>query len=112
MKIVQIFYIFFKLYENLCKSFFEFYNFFTNFRDQTGLTPFMYAVNNRIYGAAVLLWDTAHRLTRSTPQYKECFTSMIFPPGSNLDNSPLFLLCYNDTCSFTWTGDEHINQVN
>lgn len=39
------------------------------------------------------------------------FHSAIFPPGSRVDDSPLFVLCANDTCSFTWTGDEHINQV-
>jgi hypothetical protein len=37
--------------------------------------------------------------------------SMIFPEGSNPDNSPLYVVCCNDTCSFTWTGAEHINQV-
>jgi E3 ubiquitin-protein ligase EDD1 len=35
---------------------------------------------------------------------------MIFPKGSNPDHSPLHVLCCNDTCSFTWTGAEHINQ--
>lgn len=37
--------------------------------------------------------------------------SMIFPEGSNPDNSPLYVICCNDTCSFTWTGAEHINQA-
>lgn len=37
--------------------------------------------------------------------------SIIYPVGSRPDDSPLFMLCMNDTCSFTWTGDEHINQV-
>lgn len=37
--------------------------------------------------------------------------SVIYPVGSRPDDSPLFMLCMNDTCSFTWTGDEHINQV-
>uniref|UniRef100_A0A8D8RW40 E3 ubiquitin-protein ligase hyd n=1 Tax=Cacopsylla melanoneura TaxID=428564 RepID=A0A8D8RW40_9HEMI len=35
---------------------------------------------------------------------------MIFPPGSNPDSNPLHVICCNDTCSFTWTGAEHINQ--
>lgn len=42
---------------------------------------------------------------------KEILASMIYPPGSNPDYSPLHVLCCNDTCSFTWTGAEHINQV-
>ena len=42
---------------------------------------------------------------------QELFLSMIYPPGSSLDNSPLHVICANDTCSFTWTGAEHIHQV-
>lgn len=41
----------------------------------------------------------------------EAMEEMIFPPGSNPDHSPLHVVCCNDTCSFTWTGAEHINQV-
>ncbi|XP_025408185.1 E3 ubiquitin-protein ligase UBR5 isoform X3 [Sipha flava] len=41
---------------------------------------------------------------------KEVLASMVYPPGSNPDYSPLHVLCCNDTCSFTWTGAEHINQ--
>ena len=37
--------------------------------------------------------------------------AMLFPPGSHCDDNPLFILCRNDPCSFTWTGEEHINQV-
>ena len=36
--------------------------------------------------------------------------SMIFPSGTSPENSPLHVICCNDTCSFTWTGAEHINQ--
>lgn len=39
------------------------------------------------------------------------FMEMICPLGTNPDDSPLYVLCCNDTCSFTWTGAEHINQV-
>ncbi|XP_050433400.1 E3 ubiquitin-protein ligase UBR5 isoform X2 [Adelges cooleyi] len=41
---------------------------------------------------------------------KEVLASMIYPTGSNPDYCPLHVLCCNDTCSFTWTGAEHINQ--
>ncbi|CAA9999619.1 unnamed protein product [Nesidiocoris tenuis] len=41
---------------------------------------------------------------------KEGLEAMIFPKGSNPDLSPLHIICCNDTCSFTWTGAEHINQ--
>lgn len=42
---------------------------------------------------------------------REALSYMIFPTGSNPDHSPLHVVCCNDTCSFTWTGAEHINQV-
>ena len=42
---------------------------------------------------------------------QQILMSMLYPPGSSLDNSPLHVLCANDTCSFTWTGADHINQV-
>lgn len=42
---------------------------------------------------------------------EDVFKAMICPPGTNADDSPLYVLCCNDTCSFTWTGAEHINQV-
>jgi len=42
---------------------------------------------------------------------KEILASMVYPAGSNPDFSPLHVICCNDTCSFTWTGAEHINQV-
>ena len=42
---------------------------------------------------------------------QEVFNRMFYPPGSDPDSSPLYVLCCNDTCSFTWTGTEHINQV-
>ncbi|XP_001947833.2 E3 ubiquitin-protein ligase UBR5 isoform X3 [Acyrthosiphon pisum] len=41
---------------------------------------------------------------------KEVLASMVYPTGSNPDYSPLHVICCNDTCSFTWTGAEHINQ--
>jgi E3 ubiquitin-protein ligase EDD1 len=35
---------------------------------------------------------------------------MVYPSGAAPDDNPLHVLCCNDTCSFTWTGAEHINQ--
>lgn len=43
---------------------------------------------------------------------EDVFMGMVCPSGTNPDDSPLYVLCCNDTCSFTWTGAEHINQVN
>ena len=82
-------------------------------RNAEGCTPFMQAVCNRAYPAATVIFDTAKKLaTRPDKSVdRELLLSMIYPPGSSLDNSPLHVLCCNDTCSFTWTGAEHINQV-
>ncbi|XP_022901003.2 E3 ubiquitin-protein ligase hyd isoform X2 [Onthophagus taurus] len=74
-------------------------------KDAQGQTPFMLAVSSRCYPAALELFDRIMQV--GTPSEQE---EMIFPKGSNPDHSPLHVLCCNDTCSFTWTGAEHINQ--
>ena len=38
---------------------------------------------------------------------KKNLMTMIFPEGSSADDSPLHVVCCNDTCSFTWTGKSH-----
>uniref|UniRef100_A0A915EF78 E3 ubiquitin-protein ligase UBR5 n=1 Tax=Ditylenchus dipsaci TaxID=166011 RepID=A0A915EF78_9BILA len=84
-------------------------------RDNNGYTPFVAAVQNRAYTAASLLWamieeyaDTSMNLSMDVDD--SSITDAIMPYGSRPDDSPIFILCYNDTCSFTWTGDEHVNQ--
>uniref|UniRef100_A0A915CIQ6 E3 ubiquitin-protein ligase UBR5 n=3 Tax=Parascaris univalens TaxID=6257 RepID=A0A915CIQ6_PARUN len=90
-------------------------------RDIHGHTPFMCAINVRAYSAAYVIWMAIEFLQRDVtagvmaiPGKKQTPESIInaaiFPAGSKPDDSPLFVLCVNDTCSFTWTGDEHINQ--
>lgn len=92
-------------------------------RDAQGNTPFMAAVSSRAYGVALTIFDTAVQIAaRPKPPSpaqpegylgfdSDLFMKMIFPVGSHPDSSPLYVLCCNDTCSFTWTGKEHINQV-
>ena len=94
-------------------------------KNAEGATPFMYAVNIRAYDAALILFDTALKIRDELTQQiilqnssnqlnfhsrDLLFTNMIFPLGSRTDQSPLYVLCSNDTCSFTWTGDNHITQ--
>lgn len=86
-------------------------------RDAQGQTPFMQAVAVRAYPAALALLDTAIKLARqlgTDPEaQKKLLQGFIFPlgkTGCSPDDSPLHVLCSNDTCSFTWTGAEHINQ--
>lgn len=84
-------------------------------RDAHGMTPFMSAVSCRAYTAAMILLDLAQWIinqeeNKDLEHRQRLFGMMIFPPGTNLDNNPLQMLCANDTCSFTWTGAQHINQ--
>lgn len=73
-----------------------------------GQTPLMAAVAERAYRAALVILDAI----RACPDADEAQRSAaIFPPNASPDHSPLLVLCCNDTCSFTWTGQEHINQV-
>lgn len=73
----------------------------------------MQAVCGRAYSAALLLMDIAKKVALKDKEVdKNVLMTMLYPTGSSLDNSPLHVLCCNDTCSFTWTGAEHINQVN
>ncbi|VVC87967.1 unnamed protein product [Leptidea sinapis] len=61
----------------------------------------------RAYRAALVILDAI----RATPDADEAERSAaIFPPNAHPDHSPLLVLCCNDTCSFTWTGQDHINQ--
>ncbi|GMT08227.1 hypothetical protein PENTCL1PPCAC_30401, partial [Pristionchus entomophagus] len=85
-------------------------------RDIHGQTPFMAAVNHRAYSAADDIFKAVKSLFiegdngKLNSSMAEQLLPFIFPAGCRPDDSPLFILCYNDTCSFTWTGDEHINQ--
>lgn len=76
-------------------------------KDGHGQTPFMLAVGMRAYQAAKVLFDVIIELAQGEAEVRD---SMVFPQGSNADQSPLYVLCCNDTCSFTWTGAVHINQ--
>lgn len=72
----------------------------------------MSAVKARAYKAGLSLFATAKRLATKSGNTvdKEVLMTMICPSDSHADASPLHMLCCNDTCSFTWTGTEHINQ--
>ncbi|KAJ8888556.1 hypothetical protein PR048_008047 [Dryococelus australis] len=86
-------------------------------KDAQGQTPFMLAVQCRAYPAAQVVLDSIQRVaqrevpdTSAEQQHRALVASMVYPPGSAPDDSPLHVICCNDTCSFTWTGAEHINQ--
>lgn len=76
-------------------------------KDAQGQTPFMLAVSSRAYQAGKLLFNVIQQISSGDKTLRD---AMIFPPGSLPDQSPLYVLCCNDTCSFTWTGADHINQ--
>ena len=94
----------------------------------------MSAVNARAYHSASILFEYAMKISkRETPidpptlsvQFyldsslpndnkppENLLLRMIYPlTSSNSDYSPLYTICTNDTCSFTWTGEEHISQA-
>ncbi|XP_068706016.1 E3 ubiquitin-protein ligase UBR5-like [Montipora foliosa] len=81
-------------------------------KDADGCTPFMAAVRGRSYHAGLTLFTTAQCLaTNESGQLdRNILMAMLYPTDSHPDASPLHMLCCNDTCSFTWTGREHINQ--
>ena len=74
----------------------------------------MASVVHRSYPASLVLLDAAGRVARDSSHHpetqKSTLMSMIFPSNAKVDSSPLHVICCNDTCSFTWTGAEHINQ--
>lgn len=76
-------------------------------KDAQGQTPFMLAVSSRAYQAGKILFNVIQQVANGDTTVRD---AMIFPPGSSNDQSPLYVLCCNDTCSFTWTGADHINQ--
>lgn len=97
-------------------------------KNSDGATPFMYAVSIRAYEAACVLYEaitsttasflgdsssimTINNMVMPSAYMRDVhLTSMLFPLNSRVDQSPLYALCSNDTCSFTWTGDQHITQ--
>ena len=74
--------------------------------DSQGHTPFMLGIATRSYSAALTILNTI----QSNYSNSSNFMNMIYPKGLYPDLSPLHMLCCNDTCSFTWTGAEHIDQ--
>ncbi|CAH8457758.1 unnamed protein product [Schistosoma intercalatum] len=85
-------------------------------RNTEDLTPFMLAIKIRAYSVARFLYDTIRCISElpgnSTVDYISDRSALDFfsPASHKLDDSPLFQLCYNDTCTFTWTGPDHIRQ--
>lgn len=74
-------------------------------KDIYGHTPFYSAINARAYTSALILWTKFRELKANNV---EALTKYVTTTVHN--DSSMFILCYNDTCSFTWTGEEHINQ--
>lgn len=76
-------------------------------KDAQGQTPFMLSVALRAYNASKILLSVIQQIANGDSALRD---AMIYPAGSSADQSPLYVLCCNDTCSFTWTGADHINQ--
>nr|CDS34709.1 E3 ubiquitin protein ligase hyd [Hymenolepis microstoma] len=83
------------------------------------LTPFMLAVQCKAYQVAQYILDFLIEMEgirsdgseESRYQFRYArLMRYLYPSSARLDDSPLFNLAYNDTCSFTWTGPKHIRQ--
>lgn len=83
-------------------------------KDAQGNTPFMASVANRSYPASLALFEAAQKVAKEFSNdletQRKTLMSMVYPSGSPADDSPLHVICFNDTCSFTWTGAKHIKQ--
>ena len=71
----------------------------------------MYAIARRAYKEAVAIFQRVKQLVEdsgSTEGDHAQLMEYLYPSNSPLDHNPLYVLCCNDTCSFTWTKDRHI----
>ncbi|CAJ0573357.1 unnamed protein product, partial [Mesorhabditis spiculigera] len=78
-------------------------------KDCNGLNPFCAAIEQRAYTSARIIWEAAVKAEIKLDTLLEPPPNWFAPPEHS-KSWPLFVLCYNDTCSFTWTGQDHINQ--
>ena len=75
-----------------------------------GLTPFMQAIHQRAYDCALMILSYIINLSKSPPTgttKNDFLLSMLYPIDSFRDDNPLLMLCANDSCSVTWTGETH-----
>lgn len=82
------------------------------------MSPFMHAVLIRSYEAGLIFLSNTFGVVReSCPDFTggelntvdsktvdALVLEILYPAGSHPDDSPLFVLCLNDVCTFTWTG--------
>lgn len=72
----------------------------------------MTAVRCRNYPTAIKLLKISLLLTSHDPSLNQSSSllSMLYPDASHPNDNPLFVLCHNEPCSYTWTGRDHIMQ--
>ncbi|CAI8024034.1 E3 ubiquitin-protein ligase UBR5 [Geodia barretti] len=76
-------------------------------RNVEGYTPFMAAVSYKAYQVAMQLLDLALSIADGD---QNKLMAALYPSDCHPDDNPIFVLCRNDNCSFTWTGEMHIHQ--
>ncbi|KAF0990455.1 hypothetical protein HZS_6382 [Henneguya salminicola] len=72
--------------------------------DFEGFTPFIYSVKIRSYKFAVELYKIIKKFNHTS--FLNCALFSNLPYYYN----PIYLLCTNEVCSFTWTGSSHTDQ--
>uniref|UniRef100_A0A914KXE7 UBR-type domain-containing protein n=1 Tax=Meloidogyne incognita TaxID=6306 RepID=A0A914KXE7_MELIC len=78
-------------------------------RDINGHSPFETAIYQRAYSAAQLMCQTAIDVKDWSQDVVDILMPSVGADDTNEDSS-LFILCAKDTCSYTWTGEEHTPQ--
>nr|CAD2163883.1 unnamed protein product [Meloidogyne enterolobii] len=77
--------------------------------DINGNSPFETAIYQRAYSAAQLVWQTAIDVKDWSQDVVYILMQSVGSDDTNEDSS-LFILCANDTCSYTRTGKKHTPQ--
>jgi E3 ubiquitin-protein ligase EDD1 len=76
----------------------------------------MYAITRRAYKEAISIFERSNSLIEELNQMasdevkEKELLEYLYPSDSPLDHNPIYVLCCNDTCSYTWTKETHINQ--
>lgn len=77
-------------------------------RNVTSLPHSLLSLNLQAYSVALQLLDLALSVSNGD---QTRLLAALYPSDSHPDDNPVFVLCRNDNCSFTWTGELHIHQV-
>ena len=70
-----------------------------------------FTLQNRLGCYDIVYNDVITPDTRSETDKRKELEELLCPSDSAPLSQPMYMLCDNDNCSFTWTGKHHITQV-